>query len=74
MHISFKSLILLPSPACGRGVGGEGCRLSAVLTNCIYVQVLFAFSLNPSPASGRGTCVHTLALAGRGAGGEGLSA
>ncbi|SPC23581.1 hypothetical protein CO2235_MP70241 [Cupriavidus oxalaticus] len=40
---------MLPSPACGRGVGGEGRRSSSMLAR--HFVDAPAFSPNPSPTA-----------------------
>src|SRR3989338_948912 len=67
-HFPFKAnlcthlcmpLILLPSPTCGRGAGGEGEAKNNV----------YSFKASPPPTpppkAGEGTCVHRLALKGK---------
>ena len=54
-----RPLILLPSPTCGRGAGGEG-----EAKNNVYSFKAFPLP-NPLPQAGEGTCVHRLALKGR---------
>ena len=55
-----RPLILLPSPTCGRGAGGEG-----EAKNNVYSFKAFPLP-NPLPQAGEGTCVHRLACKGGG--------